>query len=1082
MNYIASQSRFVELMTELFQLDEAEALDFGLYRIIKRNNKEVRAFLGEVKQQGEDKILQGGKLADLLEQAFAKADDEEDATVRSRLKVLGANLGITSQMPKEEVSTKLEQLEAIPATREQVKEYCQLLAQQAQTKTADSDRNEVLNRLYQFFARHYQDGDFIVERRYSKDGSRYIRSTGEDTESHWATEDMYYIKSGDLFTDYPVQLSNSQKFTFSVEPDVLQSTRENLKPNEKARYAINKIVNSSQGLKVILDYEKGTQTKKATDEIVDSICANISADKKEVKRWFTHFVARNKSDFFIHKKLRQALNDDLDIYIKTEVIDVEQMLVEGDLPNRVINVARVVRLVAQQIIAFLATLEEFQKQLWEKKKLVFETRYIITLDRLADLAGSDWLDAHLASIVASQSAEWKDLGLGSFGKASDCIEIKTDSLNTQAQMRYLPLPIDTKNFDNDFKWELLATVSKDHGLEKSLDGVAIHSDNWQAINTIQDKYRDQVKCIYIDPPYNTGGDGFPYKDAYRHASWMAMMENRVGVSYPMLKSNSAFFTSIGDDENTNLRTVLDSVFSAKNHVEQIIWAKNTNKNQSPTYSTNHEYVHVFSKSISDAKSDLRMFREPKPGAAEVLAFVARLNEDYPAISDVERKLSLFFEEHKDEYKSVLEDQGVDYQISLDPWKGTFNYCKVEYRDYTGLLVPENKARQQKASLWVFCSDNASMPLVKGDSQKAEFRDPDSPMYRFYRPIHPKTKASCPAPKRGWAWPLNRLEGQTSCFLEKLNEDRIIFGSDEKNVPRVKKFLHETMTQVGKSVVLDYTDGEKQLTSLFGKSRTFPSPKPTTLITRLIQQTCDSDDFVMDFFAGSGTTLHSALLATREDEKKRKIILVDAGQHFESILLKRAKKCSFSLSWKNGIPEVSDGLGLFIRVQSIEQYEDTLENLSNVNEPIQSLPLDNPELTLSYRMATEAQDIYCDIKHIRSPFGYKLHRTEGGGNAPLRDVDLVESLIYLLGLQVTCLFREDEGVVLTGFDRRKRSTTVLFRDCQHTNGNAWCENRLQEYPADRVLTNAMAELSFAGCELLEAIEDVFAGQFSGVLYG
>ena len=97
----------------------------------------------------------------------------------------------------------LVQAEAIPISQHLVAEYRGRVATLASRQTASEDRAEVLNRLYQFFSRHYQDGDFIVERRYGRDGARYIRSTGEDTEFHWATEDMYYIKSGDIFTDFP---------------------------------------------------------------------------------------------------------------------------------------------------------------------------------------------------------------------------------------------------------------------------------------------------------------------------------------------------------------------------------------------------------------------------------------------------------------------------------------------------------------------------------------------------------------------------------------------------------------------------------------------------------------------------------------------------------------------------------------------------------------------------------------------------------------------------------------------------------------------------------------------------------------
>lgn len=145
-----AETRFIELMAELFQLDEAEALDFGLYRVIRRHNAEVRAFLGEIKADKHGKALVGGRLSALMDEAFT------------------------------------------------------------------------------------QDGDFIVERRYGKNGARYIRSTGEDTEFHWATEDMYYIKTGDIFTDFPVRLSNGQKRVFTVEPETLQATRALLKPNDKA--------------------------------------------------------------------------------------------------------------------------------------------------------------------------------------------------------------------------------------------------------------------------------------------------------------------------------------------------------------------------------------------------------------------------------------------------------------------------------------------------------------------------------------------------------------------------------------------------------------------------------------------------------------------------------------------------------------------------------------------------------------------------------------------------------------------------------------------------------------------------------
>ena len=112
----------------------------------------------------------------------------------------------------------------------------------------------------------------------------------------------------------------------------------------------------------------------------------------------------------------------------------------------------------------------------------------------------------------------RGLGLGDYATPTDCRRRIEGDLMTPATEHYLPLPVDTGHFGEDFKWSLLAAVTASAKLDAALDGVAIQSDNWQALNTLREKYREQVKCIYIDPPYNTGGDGFPYKDAYPHAS------------------------------------------------------------------------------------------------------------------------------------------------------------------------------------------------------------------------------------------------------------------------------------------------------------------------------------------------------------------------------------------------------------------------------------------------------------------------------------------------------------------------------------------------------------------------------------
>ncbi|MEI7866588.1 MAG: site-specific DNA-methyltransferase [Candidatus Methylumidiphilus sp.] len=1106
-----AETRFIELMAELFQLDEAEALDFGLYRVIRRHNAEVRAFLGEIKADKHGKALVGGRLSALMDEAFTQAGEETKASDRWRIEELAKSLGIMPGMTADNKNQRLAAAETFEDTAQKVKEYRRISEQLSAATTASHDRAEVLNRLYQFFSRHYQDGDFIVERRYGKNGARYIRSTGEDSEFHWATEDMYYIKTGDIFTDFPVRLSNGQKLVFTVEPETLQATRALLKPNDKAHYELDAILPSPEvgrnkpapagvsgkptgqmpetvaarpysGLHlntfiVRLKYHKGAQSDKHKEAIVEAVIAKVGGDPVEIKRRLNRYIARNQSDFFIHKRLKAALAEDLDIFLKTEVLDADQLMGDGDLPKRSIKVARLVKMLGFAIIDFLAALEDFQKALWEKKKLVFDTRYVITLDRIERLAGVEWLDRQIALIVGKQREEWQALSLGDYPNPSATQRTGQPDLLYDGP-RYLPLPVDTGRFDEVFKWDLLEAVTRQTGLDDALDGVAIHSDNWQALNTIQAKYKERVKCIYIDPPYNTGGDGFPYKDAYPHASWLAMMKDRLDFAASLLTRNGALFASIDHVERNALTEVLSQALGRQNRVEEIIWGQNTTKNQSPTYSTNHEYVEVFARDLSAASGDERMFREPKPGAAEILELVEKLNPDYPSIAEIERQIKSLFEKHRLEFRTELEESGIEYDKTLDNWKGLYNYQNAEYRDNYGRYVTENLAKIKHANIWIWKEGDSSFPKGGGTDNKIGVHTLGDPDYRFYRPRHPNSGLPCPHPKTGWRWP-EMPAGLSSSFSELDFDNRIVWGEwnpKKPKVPQVKRFLQELDTQVSKSIILDYTDGEKELTNLTGKSRSFPNPKPTSLIERFILQTTDADEWVMDFFAGSGTTFHAATSARHDDRQRRRVLLVEGGNHFEPILLARIKRICAAWAWKNGKPLAINGPGLFLRVQTLEQYEDTLENLAFEAEGGQTeISFDDPAFQLRYRLDKTSRKLFTGVERFGSPFGYQLKRVEGG-DAPARTVDLVESLVYLLGLDVNRLYREPAGVVLTGSNRRGQSAAVFFRDVEQDDSTQWLQTKLAEYPADHVYTNDAAALSFQGCERFEAIEAVFALQF------
>lgn len=1096
-----AETRFVELMTELFQLDEAEALDFGLYRVIRRHNKEVKKFFGDVLVGDQTKTLQGGQLSALLETAFSAAGQEEQAADKFRILDLAKQLGIKPGDTFEQRESKLTQAESIPAAKVMVAEYRSRIENQAGQETVQLDRSEVLNRLYQFFSRHYQDGDFIVERRYGKGGARYIKSSGEDTEFHWATEDMYYIKSGDIFTDFPVRLINGQRILFTVEPESLQATRAALKPNDKAHYELDETAKDGELIKVRLKYLKGAQSEKQKDEIVAAVqkagaggAAEVAAD---IRHWLNRFIARNQSDFFIHKRLKEALTEDLDIFIKTEVLDVDQLLAgatqQTDLPKRAMKVARIVREIGCHIIDFLAALEDFQKALWEKKKLVFETRYVITLDRLERYC-PEWLAKNIDTIVKKQRGEWKDLGLGDYVKPVDCIYRTNGDLATAATERYLALPIDTRNFDTTFKWSMLNAVTAATPLEEALDGLAIKSDNWQALNTLQHKYRDRVKCCYIDPPYNTGSDGFPYKDAYQHASWMAMIETRLNAVAPLLRNSGVLFSSIDSVEQLGIRVALDHVLGAKNRVEEIVWAQSFTKNQSPTYSTNHEYVQVYARDLDTAKADSSLFRINKPGAKELLSAMDEINPRYPSIAKIEERVTEVMKELDDKFRLSIEEAGIEWSEELQArtlYKGIKNYKRAEYRDEKGKFVPEEQAKNRKAKIWVWYPTDSSMPAGK---QAESTRDPKDPNYRFYTITHEKTGKPCNPPARGWAWPRekNSDELHRPSFAEKYSDHRIAWGKDETVGVLQKTFLLETLSQPAPSVLNEFSRGDKQLASLFGKEwnqGAFPNPKPSKLICNFVHQTSGDSDIVLDFFGGSGSTWHGVLDAQSLDGYRRKTILIESATHFDLVLLKRLKKVTASTDWgkrgggtrkagKDGQANVIDGPGVFLCAQYFEQYEDTIESLDIVLDKGCSgdLLLHDPAFAMRYRLNAASKSLFCGVSNFVKPYGYRLKRVVEGGSAEDHEVDLVESIPYLLGMDISRLYREDKGVVLLGRNRRKQSVAVFFRDCTAKDSSEWVKGKLAEHPADQVYTNDPASLSFEGCDQFESIESIFALQF------
>jgi adenine-specific DNA-methyltransferase len=539
-----------------------------------------------------------------------------------------------------------------------------------------------------------------------------------------------------------------------------------------------------------------------------------------------------------------------------------------------------------------------------------------------------------------------------------------------------------------------------------------------------------------------------------------MMLNRVGKIPPLMPDNGAIFVSIDKHERQVLEHLLTEIFGEDNQIEELIWAMNTNNSQAPNYSTNHEYVLVYAKNRLIAEQDKNMFREPKPGYAEVMDLVTRLNPNYPPISEIEVELRQLYQQHQIEFREQIEAEGLDWETEKknDPWKGLFNYSSAEYRNAAGKLVDEAVAKDCNATIWIWREDNSSMPATK---QAASTNDPNHKNWRWYKPIHPVTGKPCPHPKSGWKFAFDddpeNLGKRSFVSLDK--DGRIVWGPNERKVPQIKRMLHEVETNVGKSVFSDYSDGEKQTYALFNRSGVFLAPKHAKFVSRFIQHASEKDSMILDCFGGSGSTGHAVITVNREDKGKRKFILVEQGEYFDTVIKPRIQKVVYSAEWKDGkATSPHTGISHAFKVLKIESYEDTLNNLQLRRTPEQQTLFDDlhelaqEDYLLRYMLDIESRGSLLSVEQFRQPFDCKLKVTiDSAGAYEERPIDLVETFNYLIGLRVKHIdMQRDKGFVLvTGWLPGGEKTLVLWRDVEQVDYDALnrlCD-RLAINPAD-----------------------------------
>ncbi|MFV0313245.1 MAG: DNA methyltransferase [Dysgonomonas sp.] len=193
--------------------------------------------------------------------------------------------------------------------------------------------------------------------------------------------------------------------------------------------------------------------------------------------------------------------------------------------------------------------------------------------------------------------------------------------------------------------------------------------------------------------------------------------------------------------------------------------------------------------------------------------------------------------------------------------------------------------------------------------------------------------------------------------------------------------------------------------------------------------------VLDYFAGSGTTGHATIKLNREDEGKRKYILVEMGTYFDTVTKPRIQKVIYSDNWKNGKPQDKKGISQMFKYQVLESYEDSLNNLllnsTNSNGMLQFSEDAQEEYLLKYMLDVESRDHLFNIELFRNPFNYQLNVTENNEFVPTK-IDLIETFNYLIGLYVERIQRVKDIKLVEGVTREGLKTLIMWRNLETTN--------------------------------------------------
>ena len=943
---------FRSTLRSMFMIDSAEELDFGIYRIMRIKKQEIVNWLNIrleeiVKEQitsnissdyGEKKARLDEKVNSMRQEGYTTSEIDNDRIVkklRGELEVMG---------------------------------------------DAEEMQAEVFSHLNTFFSRYYDKGDFVTLRRYKKDVYA-IPYEGEEVKLHWANADQYYIKTGEYFKNYRFSLSDGKQVEFTLKdaetPMNDQKSKRELEHHFKLYEKQPLEVDDEGTLHINFVYQlmlkvpnQKTLRNQAYAKILEQLPVEYKELTKEVDeknhttlllRHLTTYTEKNRCDYFIHKDLKGFLLREMDFYIKNEILvidDIDTTDTKKFLSH--LAVIKAVKAVGKSIITLMAQLEEYQKKLWLKKKMVASADFLVTLDHIPaslyeeigqnDKQREEWVKLYAIDKVKLGKGEIPGM------KAEYSVPLTPQFLKENET-----LVVDTAYFSSEFKHKLLASI--DH-FDEQCNGLMISSENFQALNLLREKFAEQVKCVYIDPPYNTGGDDFVYKDNYQESSWLSCLYDRLLLTKPFFKEGGSIAVSIDIKELDKLIALMDMTIGSENRKANI-----TVRRASLTGAK------VINPGLVNISENVVMYANGNGKWNPQDAFRPKGydNRYTMMITNIDAPMD------KWNFSTVLEEFAKNKGVQKSKLKSTLGET---YEDELLEFAVSNAASiVQLASL-----DLDSVGNDVADLQKESL-------------AHPKTIYHLPR------------EGYNDYYL--IRGKVILFYKDRLKRIGGKMVPVEKVSDIWDDVLPNDIHNEGGVVLKKGK-------KPEKLVDRIFEATTQKGDLVLDYFAGSGTSGAVSL------KSGRKFINVEVNEYFDTIPLRRIKNTlhgdtsgvTDKYEWKGG------GIVKYIR---LEQYEDTLNNIElKENHLAMDVKFDESYI-LGYMLDVESRESLMNLTRFEHPFTPKMKITHGTVREE-QYVDLPETFNYLIGLYVDRYEWPMDGMqVVSGETRRGENTLVIWRD-------------------------------------------------------